>query len=364
MYAFELGRALARAPDTHGLDLTFLVGRNERMRVTDAPLETLDRLYDDAAQRAVPYQLSKEFFGRVAIARSGVDLYHATDPMGTPRIGLSRVVVTCHDLIPAILGKPYLGLKPRWVRIAADYTRYHRPDHVIAISDATRADLVRLLALPRERISVVHHGIDEKAFSARGEPGERERVSSIVGSARPFFLYVGAFDHRKGIGPLIEAFGRVVKELDEDVVLVGKIEDKRRSAFEEMIRRAGVEGRVRFVGFARREDLPALYRTATAHVFPSEYEGFGMTLVEAMASGCPVIAHPVSAMPEVCGDAAEWAPPHDVDALARALSNVAKSKERRRELSERGVERARQFNWDRAASETLAVYRSVLDRTA
>ena len=126
------------------------------------------------------------------------------------------------------------------------------------------------------------------------------------------------------------------------------------------IRDLDLEGRLVFPGYIPQDDLPAVYSRATAFIYPSLYEGFGLPVLEAMACGTPVITSNVSSMPEVAGDAGMLVPPQDVEALAGAIQRLLGDAELRQDLSRRGMARAREFTWRRAAEATLGVYCKVL----
>ncbi|MFO7171230.1 MAG: glycosyltransferase family 1 protein, partial [Chloroflexota bacterium] len=229
-------------------------------------------------------------------------------PLGTP-LARTRAVVTIHDLgylrFPEAhtrLGRIYLRLSTVWsARVAR---------RVIAVSEATRSDLVRLARVPPEKVTVIHHGLTER-FWRRGEPDEqqRARARAIAGGDEPYFLYVGTLQPRKNLVRLIEAFARVIGEGDgaANCRLRLVIAGKRGWLAEPIERRAaelGLGDRVRFAGYVPDEDLPALMAGALAFVFPSLYEGFGLPVLEAMAAGTPVLTSTTSSLPEVAGGAA------------------------------------------------------------
>lgn len=368
MYVFELARAMHEGPPSirAGLDLCFLVGRSHRMHVAVGPPEELAATFEGWIQPHVLYQASKRVFGRAALR--GVDLFHAAEAVGMPHVGLRRTVVTCHDIIPTVLGGSYLGVRPRWLSLFYDKLRYLRPDHVICISEATRDDIVRVVGVPKERITVVHHGVDGTRYRppVDGEitTAERGALESAIGTPRPYFLYVGAFDERKRVPLLVEAFARIAHEVDEDLVIAGAMRPKVEEHLHSIAERGGVAGRVHLLQFAPHELLPILYRGATAHVLSSIYEGFGLTILEAMASGCPVVACDASAMPEVCADAALMIPPDDVEAMSRAMVTLSKDRGARGDLRAKGIARASSFTWEKAAKRTLDVYRQVVGAAA
>lgn len=349
-YALALARALAATP-CEDLELYALVGRGVRTRVL--PLaEAVARAMDSSAGPPVPYAAHYALAHTAGAARLAgrVDLFHATDPKGAPCLPGMRTVTTCHDLIPTVLGPPY---RPAWVPSAAvalvDRLRYRLPDRVIAISEHTRSDLVRATGLPPSRISVVHHGVDHDRFRP-----------AAATAHRPYFLYVGGFDARKQVPALVRAFGRRAGDFDESLLIAGQMRPAWEGPIRDAIAASGAGDRVQLAGFVDEDRLSTLYQGATAHVMASTYEGFGMTVLEAFASGCPVIAARASCVPEIAGDAALLVPPLDEVALGDALVRVARDRALRASLRERGIRRAAAFTWERCARETLDVYRATL----
>lgn len=291
-------------------------------------------------------------------------LFHATDPKGTPEILGVKTVVTCHDLIPTVLGPPYRPTwLPRAVTATMDRARYRLPDHVIAISDWTRRDVQAVTGLPDHRVSVVHHGVDHDHYRPTPERDDADVVQRIVGSDR-YFIYVGGFDVRKRVPEMVAAFARAAQgDLGGDtrLLICGNAPAAMQADLRAQADALGVRDRVVLGGFVPLEAMPALYRRSLGHVMMSTYEGFGMTLLEAMACGAPVIAADASCVPEIADDGALLLPPLDDAALRAAFGALALDEGRRRALSQAAVMRAATFTWERCARETLAVYRRVLD---
>ena len=205
---------------------------------------------------------------------------------------------------------------------------------------------------------MAYHGIDTDFFHPHSAAGEDAAVGEVTGG-RPYLFYVGGYDRRKQVPVLARAFCKRADELEQDLVLAGRMSPKERRALLRIIPRR-LRDRVRFTGFVAPELLPALYRHATAHVTPSVYEGFGMTLTEAFACGCPVVAAAASCIPEIADDAALLAPPKDADALGDALVKICTDEALRQGLRARGLERGKRFTWARCADDTLGVYQRLL----
>ena len=206
---------------------------------------------------------------------------------------------------------------------------------------------------------VKHLGISENRIRVTPLAASREfKPVTVFSGGNPYFLYVGNLEPRKNIERLIEAFARMPGKLHQ-LVIVG---DRwyHGGAAEVKARGLGLNGRVKFLGYVPREDLPALFSGAAAFVYPSLLEGFGLPVVEAMACGAPVITSDNSSMKEVAGGAAVLVDPLDVRALTEALVKVSEDQQLRRDLSAKGLKRAADFSWHQTARLTLDAYRDAL----
>ena len=279
------------------------------------------------------------------LARIRPAAYHATT-LDLPGRSPVPLVATVHDLIPWALGGPrMLGERTRWW---LGRRLLRQADVVIAPSQATARDATRFARVAEERLVVVAEGL---APGFRPAEGAAERVAARHGISGPYFVFVGALDARKDPAALLRAW--VVARAagaDVELVLVG----------------AGGRQAPSSMGAARRLgylDVPALvdlYSAATCLVFPSRYEGFGLTLLEAMGCGCPVVTYRNSSLQEVAGDAAVLVPDGDAEALGRAAADVATRPEVAARLRAAGLRRARRFTWQRTARATIAVYERAL----
>lgn len=281
--------------------------------------------------------------------KHGPDIYHLPqNGLGLPVGFRGRLVVTVHDLIPYVLPETcsahyrerFLRDLPRVVQAA---------DRIIAVSQATRADLIALAGARPEQVTVVH-----EAAEPQYSPSPRRAAGS---GPTPYLLYVGGFNRRKNLSLLVRAFSEALRELAEplDLVLAGD-PGPIGAALAREAEEAGVSGRLMLPGFIPLPRLPGLYREAVAFIYPSLYEGFGLPVLEAMACGTPVVAADLPALREVAGPAALWFDPKDLQGLSAAISSVVLDPGLRARLSAQGLARARQFSWERCARETAQVY--------
>ncbi len=273
-----------------------------------------------------------------------------------PRWKPCPVVLTVHDLI-GMLFPQNLPLVSRfyWSRWLPWSVRW--ADRVIADSEHTRGDLIRLLRIPGERIEVVHLGVGQ-AFRPQEGRAVLQAVHDRYGLPKAFILYVGTLEPRKGLDTLVAAYGSLAADTPHHLVIAGKRGWYTDALFRQ-VQALGLGQRVHFAGYVADEDLPALYNLADLFVFPSQYEGFGLPVLEAMACGTPVVCSNAASLPEVAGDAALLVPPGDAPALAAAIRRMLADPALQAAMRARGLERARRFTWEETARRTALVYRQL-----
>jgi glycosyltransferase involved in cell wall biosynthesis len=362
-YAHYLARGLSKlVPELDpGERLVAIVGLRGRDVFSDdlRPESHLGPLPPLAEQGAAydRYWRDRWLFLRRALQKSSPDVVHFIEgPAALPATEY-RSIVTCHDIIPLLMPALYLPkLTEEPVRRAKDYLRYKTAQRVIAVSNATAHDLATDLGVPEGRISVVHEGVDHDTFHPAVAPGEVDRLAKRYGVPARYGVYLGAHDPRKRVALLVTAWRAVFKATGVPLVLAGAwhgpMPDDVREALQAM-----PAGGVLRIGEVDAEDVPALYRHALVHPLPSIYEGFGLTVLEAMASGCPVVTTRGGSLPEAGGEAALYVRADDLTELEDAILSVIGDATLRDRMRERGLAHAGTFTWERCARATLDAYR-------
>jgi glycosyltransferase involved in cell wall biosynthesis len=356
-YADELTRALL-ALDTGDIWQLFYV--DPEGRIPTPPL--------DALPRTVLHQANKPWRLRVLLStylRRGQDrtigateIFHATDHL-LPSLHHTRSVFTLHDLTPLIFPTAHTRLNRHYLQLMLP--RFLREtDMIVAVSEATRRDVLARFSLPPQRVRVVHHGVNAHFKAVSPEAGRQMRDKYRLPDR--YILSVGTIEPRKNLIVLLEAL-HVLQQHDPELQLV--IAGKRgwhSEPFFERLETLGLTDQVRLLGFVPDEELPTLYSLAEVFAFPSIYEGFGLPVLEAMACGAPVVCSNTSSLPEVARDAALLIAPEDGRGWIAALQQVLDNASLRTDLQQRGLRQAARFTWTQTAQQTLALYREVMAR--
>jgi len=290
--------------------------------------------------------------------RDGLDLYHGTNfkMQTTGRFG---GIVTIHDM--------WMDLFPRYSRkLFGQRWSFYRTKgtvlkarKVITVSESSANDIARLYRIPREKISVVNNGVSSY-FQPTTDPAMLAALHRRFGwPTNRYILFVGGADPRKNHLTLLQAYALQASRLRSHCLIITGSPTHRFGDIPANAKQLGLEDRVVCVGHLSIDELRALYVHADLFVFPSRYEGFGMPVLEAMACGTPVITSAKTSLPEVAGDAAVLIDPLSPEELGEALVRVAHDASLRQTLRQKGLERVKAFTWERAARETLCVYREL-----
>lgn len=296
-----------------------------------------------------------------------IDIFHSLY-FALPRyISSARFVrfVTVHDLIPHLFPEYSKGFQRRRVKRLLRNLDINN-DWVICVSECTKHDLCDVTDISEDRVFVIYWAASKDIFYPVVDSRHRNTVLKKLGipTDKPYFLSVATIEPRKNHLFNIRCFKRILDEpgmSDMRFVIVGKYGWKMGGFFEMMQSDRHLKKRVVFTGFIEDQYLAPLYSQATAFVYTPLYEGFGLPPLEAMQCGTPVITSNTSSLPEVVGDAGIMIHPEDEDALCQAMVDIAKDSKLRKRLSIKGIERARQFSWEKCADETINAYKFALE---
>jgi glycosyltransferase involved in cell wall biosynthesis len=304
------------------------------------------------------YSLREQIHVPWVLRRERPDVYHAPHYV-LPAGVRCRSVVTIHDCIHLMFPQ-YLPNKAAYAYARASmWAAARRSNCILTVSEASKRDILHFFNVPPAKIVVVYNAIDEHFWETPPEE-DVARVRERYQLDHQFVLYVGNIKPHKNLVRLIEAFAELRKSSFEQVkLLIIGDEISRLPALRRSVHRHKLHKHVRFLGYLPDRTLAILYRLAAVFVFPSLYEGFGLPPLEAMASGTPVVTSNVSSLPEVAGDAAVLVDPYDVDSIVEGLRLVLDNPAAAADLRRRGLERAREFSWERSVEKTRQVYQAI-----
>jgi glycosyltransferase involved in cell wall biosynthesis len=346
-YALELTRALLKIDQDNEYVLFF---RGEpRPELAEYRVET----YVSPVRHQV---VSEQTWLCWAARRARLDLLHLTGFAG-PLAYFKPAVITVHDMTQFLYPETM-----KWVQWV--YWRWlfpitvRRSSAIITISENSRKNISRVLNLPQAKIIAIPEACSPIFFEARS-PHKLEEVARRHNLPPKFFLVVGTLEPRKNHSRLLEAYAQLRESVDALPHLVfagrpGWLYDQTL----QRIKQLGLSDYVKFIGAVSDHDLCCTYRLTEALLFPSIYEGFGLPILEAMASGCPVMTSNTSAMPEVAADAAEYVDPLNIPSIAKGILAIL-DPHRKKELLRRGFSRIKDFSWDLTARKTLSIYQAV-----
>ncbi|RMH47016.1 MAG: glycosyltransferase family 1 protein [Gammaproteobacteria bacterium] len=288
------------------------------------------------------------------IKKEKVDLLYTTIPNGLSRSPVPHVV-TAHDIIPLTFPED----APRTVRWSFRHRLpkiFERANAIVAVSNFTRNDLLRCYSIEPEKIWVISEGYDRDNFVPRDD---FSRLAEYGLEKERYLLYVGNSSARKNLIRLIEAFSRVANTVPYQLVLAGSKVSVQIEQIKRVAAQCGVSERVIVLNYVPYTDLSLLYSGAALFLFVSEYEGFGLPLLEAMACGAPVLAADATSLPEVAGKAAFLVPPRDVVAIADAMRLILIDDARRESMRKASLARAAMFSWETTARDLLTLFQQV-----
>ncbi len=307
----------------------------------------------------------EQYTGPAAAHQVGADIFHVPH-FAPPLIPRTPTVVTIHDIIPLRLPLYRAGVR------AEAYTRLvtraaHHATLIITDSQHAKQDIIDALKLPTERIRVIYMAAGDE-YRPITDPATLAAIRTRYGLNERYILYLGGLDQRKNVPQLVRAFAQLYRQLADpnlQLLIAGNPDKQQGPLFPDprpVAASLGMEGQIIY-RFIEEEDKPAIYSGASLFVFPSIYEGFGLTPLEAMSCGTPVICSNRTALPEVVGDAAVSLDPDDTAAWVEAMHSVLTESNLQADLRTRSLQRAALFNWRKTAEETLAAYREAFARS-
>lgn len=283
-----------------------------------------------------------------------------------PRFSPVKRVVTIFDLsflhFPESFLKKDLWQLKNWTKFSIE-----NADHIVTISKFSKKDIASEYKINKDKITVAYPGFNKDIFHSIKDAKKINGVLSKYKIGHSYIIYIGTLQPKKNLLRLIEAFSRILtqKELNDlNLVIVGKTkgEGKQGWLFQDILkapRKLGIEGRVIFTGFVPTDDLPILLSGAKVFILPSLWEGFGIPVVEAMATGTPAIVSNTSALPEVAGSAGLLIDPYSVDQMEQSIRLILTDSKLRQRYSEKALLQAKKFSWEKMARTILKVFERV-----
>jgi len=345
-YILHLVDGLARLDSEN--DYVLLQSRKDETTILDQPNFRRVSLWTPSHHRLERYSLNVE------LMRLGLDVLHSPDFI-PPHRPSCKSVITVHDL--AFLLYPHFLTKEsaRYYGHIDQAVRW--TDHIISVSESTKRDTIEHLGVPEDKITVVYEAANP-IFRPLDRAAAKEEVRNRHGVDGPFVLFVSTIEPRKNVPTLLRALHQLQQCYKEDIRLV--LAGGKGWLFEDafaVVEDLKLDERVHFLGRVSSDDLLYLYNAAELLAHPAFYEGFGLPPLEAMACGLPVVVSNVASLPEVVGDAGLLIDPHNVDELTVSMWRLLNDSDLWKEMREKGLRQASRFSWERAARETLDIYR-------
>lgn len=302
--------------------------------------------------------LTPRIFSLYPSVENRLDIFHSTDHL-VPKFKKTKIIATLHD---ALIMRYPEWFKPRF-RHSKNWLRkktMNWADHFITISNSMRQEVIEYWGIKPEKISVIYNGISPWWYEKLSDE-IKQQVMKKLGVPSNFILVVGTLQPKKNIPRIVDAFLKLPQDIQQQfpLVIVGKSgwnTEESEAAVEKLI--ASKNGF--WLRYISNSDLHALYQAASMHLHPSLHEGFGLTVLQAFASGTATITSNITAMPEIAGNAAYLVDPLSVDSIANGIQLLATNPSLRKDLIEKGYARAKEFSWKKCADKTVELYHSLL----
>lgn len=350
-YIANLGLVLAK--DFPGDQYTFFI----RPDNTDLPkyLKDLPNIKIEVINLPRPLRLIWEQLILPFRARS-YDVLHSPVYV-TPVLKFTRYVVTELDMTVFTQPEKYSLIKKFYFQLMIPFS-VRRSDKILAISNSAAGDVMRILKVPRTKVVTTPLGVRDSLVRVSAQE-ELSRVSQKYHLPDKFILFLGVLEPRKNVDGLVRAFAKISEQIDQHLVIAGSAGfGWKNDGIFQLVREAGLEDRIHFIGTVDEADKAGLYSRADVFTYPSFYEGFGIPVVEAMKCGVPVITSKGSSLEEIAGNGAVLIDPNDTNDIAKAILKILTDSALRGTLIKNGLENAGQFNWSRTAGITYESYKN------
>lgn len=354
-YVFQLLRALSRS-DLENHYVLFSSSWKDRVTPDLGPFPPNFAFREFPVPVRILNLLWHRFrFPPVELFVGKIDIAHSPHPLLLPARKRAKTIVTVHDL--------YFLRHPEWAsgEVRSDYVRLtarslEKADAVITVSEFAKRDCIECCGIASSKIHAVLSGIDERYFEPVPE-GEIADVRERYHIRNEFVLAVGALEPRKNFSRLVEAYQRVRMRHPQLALVIAGPPGSAAEAIRAQIAALGLEKTVRLTGYVNGPDMRALYGASRMLAFPSLYEGFGFPVLEAMAAGTPVLSSNTTAIPEIAGDAALLVDPESTEAIEAGMLRILGDSRLAETLKTEGMQRARQFSWEKTAAALVQLYR-------
>ncbi len=355
-YSFEVATRMARMHPEH--QFIFLFDRTVDAGAFRAPNIEVYSIAPPARHPLLWY-FWFEMALPAALKRYKADLFFSPDGFCSLRSNIPTLMVV-HDLafehypdfVPALVSRYYRHFSPRYAK---------RAERIVAVSQASSADLQFSYHIPAEKISVVYNGANERYSPL--SPDEKVRARQRFGEGHDYFIYVGSVHPRKNLVRLLQAFDQFAHSVADQRLLIAGRMAWQSGPVQQLLKGLVHRPRIQFAGHLEPEELQLALGGATALLYPSLFEGFGIPILEAFRAAVPVMTSNRSSMPEVAGNAALLVNPEDIEEMAGAMLRLSREENLRQKLIADGLEQALRFSWDQCASQTWQALEKVLQRT-
>lgn len=345
-----------------GMCFDFLGRNHVRQRFDDV---NIDNLY---INQWIPSKIYKLINGLLPVKYDWFfpkgDIYHYFNFVAPPISKSKKVIITIHDMVYKILPET-VNAKTLYILNRDMVRSVKRADVIITVSEHSKKDILRHLPVDEDRIRIVHPGLDYK-FYAQGQHPDDEIIDTIRRKYRlpeHYILYLGTIEPRKNLHALINAYELLPDHIRSSypLVIAGGVGWKAQSMLDHMRTTKSAKNIIQ-LGYVDESDKPYIYGLADVFTFPSLYEGFGMPIVEAMASGTAVVTANNSSLPEAGGNAALYADAESSQSIADNILRLIENNDYRDALVQKGIRHAKTFSWEKSAEQTVNVYKELMGR--